>query len=176
MKNLTKSSDFFERESGILYLGYTPQAKLSYDNEAFEKWDMKGYYSFNAKKEDADKGYFIDEKEEFKHYMNIKFAETVENAKEYIKANNLEKYDINKMFENVEEDSQKVLQLIERYSEMERYELMEEFFAIPAADLDAKYEFAKKHDLIGGILGLFTFSKSFKDSIINKTTPVEDKV
>ena len=36
--------------------------------------------------------------------MNIKFAGTVEAAKDYIRQNNLERYDIDNMFKNVEEN------------------------------------------------------------------------
>lgn len=183
MGNIAKTNDFLARESGILYLGYTPQATLSYDNKSFEKWDMRAYYDFNSVKNKESKKVFSDEKEEFIHYMNIKFAETVDGAKEYMSNNNLERYDINKMFENVEENSTKVQELMKKYSEPQRYELMENFFEIDSEDLKGKYEFCKEHNLIGCILGIFTFSEEFRETILGleagediKPFPVEDKV
>jgi hypothetical protein len=163
MANIAKKNDFLKKESGILYLGYTPQSTLTFNNDSFVKWDMREYYAFSqAKINEAKNGkIFQDEKEEFKHYMNIKFAQTPKNASKYIKANGLEKYDIKKMFENVEENEAKIAVLMEKYTEQERYELMEKFFEIDENDLEKRYDFVKEHDLIGCILGIFAFSEEF---------------
>ena len=111
---------------------------------------------------------FDDEKEEFKHYMNIKFAGTVEAAKDYIRQNNLERYDIDNMFKNVEENNDKVQKLLSKYSEQQRYDLMEDFFKIDETDLESKYNFCKENDLIGCILGIFTFSKEFRETVLGE--------
>ena len=166
MGNIAKTNDFLARESGILYLGYTPQSTLSIGNKSFEKWDMREFYRFNEMKVKEENRIFDDEKEEFIHYLNIKFAGTVDEAKEYIKANNLERYNITKMFENVEEDNKKIQKLLKAYSEQQRYDLMTAFFDIDSEDMEAKYEFCKKHDLIGCILGIFTFSEEFRESVL----------
>ncbi len=154
---------FLSRESGILYLGYTPQSKLTYNNKSFVNWDMKNYYKFMIKKaeKEDEENIFKDEKEEFIHYLNMKFSNSTEDAKKYALEHNLDKFNINKIFANVEENPQKIEMLKLKYSEEERYELMEQFFEIDSSDLDAKYEFCKKHDLIGGILGIFELSKDF---------------
>lgn len=166
MKNIVNKNDFLAKESGILYLGYTPQATLKFNNKSFEKWDMAEFYKASASTP-AEPAPFKDEKEEFIHYMNIKFAETVENSSKYMTEHNLDKSAIQKMFQNVEENNEKVILLMANYSEQERYELMEQFFDIRKDDLSAKYEFCKKHDLIGAILGIFTFSKEFQEKTLN---------
>lgn len=170
MGNITKENDFLAKETGILYLGYTPQSTYSLNNEAFISWDMKEYYKFKSKKEDSieeDLNIFEDEKEEFFHYLKIKFCKNVEEAQKYLLLNDLDRYDINKIFKNVEENHEKVQKLLEKYSEKERYDLMEKFFQINEKDFEGKYNFCKEYDLIGCILGIFTFSESFQNSILN---------
>jgi len=94
--------------------------------------------------------------------MNIKFADNVDIAKEYIKDNSLQDLDIDKIFIDVEEDNEKVMSLIAKYSEEQRFELMNKFFDITSNNIDEKYSFCKEHDLIGAILGIFTFSEDFR--------------
>ncbi len=172
MGNITKENDFLAKENGVLYLGYTPQSTFSLNNEPFISWDMKNYYLFKLNKQELKKDDLItsfdDEKEEFKHYMNIKFAGTVEAAKDYIRQNNLERYDIDNMFKNVEENNDKVQKLLSKYSEQQRYDLMEDFFKIDETDLESKYNFCKENDLIGCILGIFTFSKEFRETVLGE--------
>lgn len=166
MASLAKSSDFLAQEVGMLYLGYTPMVKLEQSNASLVGWDMKEYYLAGNPKEPKKEAKAFEEKELFTHYLNVKFSDTQEAIQEYIKANELDKYDIEKIFADVEENSDKVLKLIARYSEQERYDLMEAFFDIHETDFDAKYEFCKKHDLIGGILGIFTFSEQFTNDVM----------
>jgi hypothetical protein len=166
LENIGNTDDFLNKKSGILYLGYTPQAKFTLNNTSFKMWDMREYYTFNSGKIKDTNNIFDTEREEFKHYINIKFAGSMENAKNYIREHGLEKYSIEKMFENVEENTEKVFTLMEKYSEKERFELMEQFFEIPEDNLDQKYDFCKEHDLIGCILGIFTFSDEFRNTIL----------
>ncbi|MEA1891316.1 MAG: type IV secretion system DNA-binding domain-containing protein [Campylobacterota bacterium] len=166
MENIAKSDDFLAKDSGILYLGYTPNVEFSYKSGSFKKWDIEKYYKSISKKQKKSKK--MDEKTEFIHYMNIKFAENTENAKDYILKNNLETLDIETMFKNVEENSKKVHDLLLEKSESERYELMEKFFEIDENDMESKYKFCKKHNLIGAILGIFTFSDEFRNKMLKE--------
>ena len=43
---------------------------------------------------------------------------------------------------------------------------MEQFFAIDEKDFEARYNFCIEHDLIGCILGAFTFSESFNNNLL----------
>ncbi|MFW2528537.1 type IV secretion system DNA-binding domain-containing protein, partial [Aliarcobacter butzleri] len=168
MKDIAVSNnEFLSRESGILYLGYTPQSSLNFNNPPFVQWNMEDYYK-DSLKENASTKISLDEKTAFTHYMNIAFAETQEKAEEYIINNDLVSFDIDHIFIEVEENSEKILQLMAKYSEEERYELMDMFFDIPKDDIEKKYEFCKTHDLIGAILGIFTFSDKFRISKIGE--------
>lgn len=167
MLNIAKKNDFLEKESGILYLGYTPQSNLSFDNNSFDKWDMKAFYDFKIAKENKDKKHNFDEKTIFKHWLKLKFSDDEKEVEDYILENNLYNLDIEAIFEEVEERAEKVLDLIARYTEIERYKLMDKFFDIPLDELDSKYDFCKEHDLIGGILGIFTFSDDFRNKLLN---------
>lgn len=160
MKDIAvNNNEFLSRESGILYLGYTPQATLNYNNPHFTQWDMENYYKDSLTSSSKVK---LDEQTAFIHYMNIAFSETKENAEKYIIDNGLQHLDIDFVFSEVEENAEKILHLMSKYSEEERYELMDKFFDIPREDLEAKYEFCKAHELIGAILGIFTFSDEFR--------------
>lgn len=171
MVNLAKRNDYLSKESGVLYLGYTPQSTLSFDNDSFVKWEMKKYYQFGSDKTTKQEQIFENEKEEFIHYLNVKFADTVENATKYINDNNLEKYSLKQMFENVEENSIKVNELMKKHSEQERYDLMELFFEKETHE--DKYEFCKEHNLIGCILGIFVFSEEFRERVLGLEKGVE---
>jgi len=181
MLHIAQENEFLTHQSGLLYLGYTKEADKSIiqDNVLFDAWDMREFYMSKGKEGEAKKqplpqAVTFDEKTLFTHYLNVKYAGSIQEAKEYMKANKLERLDIDSIFKSVEENAEKVLKLIAKYNERQRHELMEEFFAIPKENFDEKYEFCKKYDLIGGILGIFTFSEDYLASL-DDVLPNEDK-
>lgn len=170
MGEVAAGQDFLAKDSGVLYLGYTPPASIESKGQDFVVWDMKPYYLHRGAKVPnvSVQQEIFSEKTQFIHYMNVKFASTVEDAKVYMQKHNLDAVDIDKTFTAVEENPDKVMKLISKYSEQQRYDLMEQFFDIPFEDLDAKYEFCKQHDLIGAILGIFTFSDDFRERMLGE--------
>lgn len=162
MMDIAEENPYLEKEVGLLYLGYSPLATLNYGNPHFVPWDMGDYYRIrinNKKQIEVDSK--MDERTAFKHFLSIRFAENEEIAKTYIKENRLENQKLNELFEDVSEDKEKVTHFLEKYSDEERYQLIDQFFDIPLSDLDAKYDFCKENGLIGSILGAFVFSDEF---------------
>jgi len=175
MSNIAKTNDFLNKDCGVLYLGYTPQSTLTFDNDSFEKWDMKNYYLFNADKKQVneDTTCKYTEEEKFTHWYNLKFAGSMEKAQEYIIKQELVNVCLSEIFEGVEENAVKVNNLISKYSEDERLSLMNEFFTKDS--IQDKYNFCKKYDLIGCILGIFTFSDEFIASRVDLVETLEEK-
>ena len=57
---------------------------------------------------------------------------------------------------------------MKKYTEQERYDLMTQFFEIDENDWENKFDFVKKYDLIGGMLGVFAFSDEFLIKVANE--------
>lgn len=170
MQDISNENDFLAKESGVLYLGYTPQAKLTYDNQSFEKWDMKEYYVFNHNKDliesnKSNSSKTFSEKDSFIHYLNIKFADSEELAMQYLREHELYTIDLKSIYAAAEEDIEKVNKFLVNYTDSERYELAEKFFTIDEKNFEEKYQFCKENDLIGCILGIFKFSEDFIKSL-----------
>ena len=162
MRNISKTNDFLAKESGILYLGYTPESTLSFENKSFEKWDMRDYYYFNAKKSETiknDSTCPLNEEERFCHYLEMKFAGSSDEAFRYAVENKLERWCIKDIFKDVEEDELKIKLFIDKTTDEERYELMSGFFDCNTNK--EKYEYCKERDLIACISGIFYFSDEY---------------
>lgn len=176
LKELVKTNDYQMKESGVLYLGYTPLSKLNYNNRGFEKWDMTEYFAsqsiknkvVESKIEASELIKNIDEKTLFKHYMSIRFAGTIEESAKYAMICGLSDEVIEQIFIKMDENSVVLEKLIDKYTEQERYDLMNDFFDIDENDWEAKFAFIKKYDLIGGMLGVFAFSDEFLIKIANE--------
>lgn len=172
MKDIVKENEFLAKESGVLYLGYTPVSELNLKNAHFEKWEMRDYYLYNSNKENEAHKNFT-EKESFIHYLNIKFADSENDAMQYLKDNKLYTVDLKSIYGAAEEDINKVNQFLVKYTDQERYELAEKFFSIDEKDFETKYQFCKENDLIGCILGIFKFSEDFLKTLDEEVTENE---
>lgn len=176
LKELVKTNDYQMKESGVLYLGYAPLSNTNFNNKQFEKWDMTEYFAsqsiknkvVESKIEASELIKNIDEKTLFKHYMSIRFAGTIEESAKYAMICGLSDEVIEQIFIKMDENSVVLEKLMKKYTEQERYDLMNDFFDIDENDWEAKFAFIKKYDLIGGMLGVFAFSDEFLIKIANE--------
>lgn len=148
---LETSENFMKKQTGVLFLGKTALGEdVNYGNEEFVKWDMRGYYTTN-KIESKERFYdSLNEKARFNHYYKLKFLLELNEIDEYCKKHQLDKNDLNELFVEVEENAEKIALFRANFSKDEIKNLADEFYEI--TDDNERYDFVKKHDLIGCIL------------------------
>jgi len=147
MQNLAEENPFLEKDSGILYLGYTPISTMDFKNKHFEAWDMKEYYidSINASKQIKEESK-MSEADIFAIWLNTMLGNgETENY-------GLNDEDMKELFKPFAQDEEKVTSVIEKHDKAERIKMAEKLFEFMAkGENTATYNFCKQNDLIGAI-------------------------
>jgi len=160
MGSVALENDFIAKESGILYLGYTPRATMNFNSESFVKWEMRDYFvqTGNIKVSDTLIS-SMSEEQLLETYLTIKFAGSEEKATEHIEKANLQNANFEEIFIAVEESADKVKLLKERYSEDERFEILKKFYSFE--NYHDLYLYCKEKNIIGALVGIFEFNEKY---------------
>lgn len=156
----------------LIYLGYTKLVDLEKTNASFVPIQMEKYYeylysdlnsvsSLSFKNEKSDTESSIDhatEEEMFVHWMKLRFPENADMQTAYMKEHNFNTVNIDKLFEMFEEDMEVVKEAKERYTDEERYRMIDEFFAL---NDNEKYHYAKNKKILRTLMSVFGLSSAF---------------
>lgn len=168
--NQNISNDLMIQMTSDFYLQKQLLSNKSINKEVLKILILKAPYEISKNaKEKLEKI----EKESFIHYLNIKFADSEELAMQYLKEHELYTIDLKSIYAAAEEDIEKVNKFLMNYTDQERYELAEKFFAIDEKNFEEKYQFCKENDLIGCIPGVFKFSEDFIKTLDKKVNVLE---
>ncbi len=146
----TDKERVLERNSGILYLGYTPQATLDLGQEHTVDWDMEDYYAAKNKMDDFKKRMgSIDERTAFVHYNKVHFAESGKEAQEYMVNNGLVGVDRDLLFRKFNPNIISKKRAMERFTLEELSLLVDRYYEME--DADKMFDLLEDNELFGAI-------------------------
>ena len=139
-----------ERNSGILYLGYTPQATLDLEEPHTIDWDMEEYYAAKTKRDEITKRLGnIDERTAFMHYDSVQYAESGKAASDYILQNNLVGIDLDLLFRKFRPNEISKKRALERFTKEEVAILVDKYYSFETND--ERYDLLENNELFGAI-------------------------
>jgi len=153
-ESIKENTELLLKNSGVLYLGYTPYKKIDVKNKNFEKWDMQGYFlkEKGAKlKSECEKYERMSKEELLKNYLMKKYKGDKKRVMEFLSGD--EKLDIFDVFESLPICKDKLKKMQNRLSKEDVTKLAEQYYT--HFNYDELYRFVKDNNLIGTLPQIF---------------------